>query len=154
MALLVSPDTASPRTDRSLVQSGKQFAHDRNRVRQLSVPANHPCPVRTRTQSVAGFIPSREQANGSGNEREPSAASPQSRGVERVNQRHDCMSPVVASMSCSPCCPLRSTLHPPPGSGSFACMIPAHQTCHSETLRIHRGSQKVLILRGFHESSL
>jgi hypothetical protein len=39
MAALVSAATASLRTGRALIQSGKQFVHDRNRVRELSVSA-------------------------------------------------------------------------------------------------------------------
>jgi len=51
--------------------------------------ANHPQPVRSRVEA------------------------------ERVNQRRDCMSPVVASISCSPCRPSALQIDPPPGSGDL-----------------------------------
>lgn len=50
----------------------------------------------------------------------------------------DCMSPGGASMYCSPCYPLRSTLHPPPSSGSFAAMGSRVEDC-SRQQRIGNG---------------
>ena len=52
----------------------------------------------------------------------------QLRAVVRVNQRRDGVSPVVASMYCSP---HLAALHidPPPGSGCFAFRIPRPENC-------------------------
>jgi len=51
-----------------------------------------------------------------------SAASPQSRVAVRVNQGRDGVSPVVASIYCSPH-PAALQIDSPPGSGDFASMI-------------------------------
>jgi hypothetical protein len=57
-----------------------------------------------------------------------SAASPQSRVAVRVNQGRDGVSPVVASIYCSPH-PAALQIDPPPGSGDFALMIPRPENC-------------------------
>ena len=113
----MSADTASPRTGRALVQSGKQFVHDRSHVRELSVPANYPCPVRAHTQSVARFVPIYEQATAAAT----SADYPQTVRIRveavRVNQRRimcrrssrQCLARPVAL--CAPHC----TRRPAPG---------------------------------------
>jgi len=53
---------------------------------------------------------------------------PQSRDVVRVNQGRDDVSPVVASIYCSPH-PAALQIDPPPGSGDFALMIPRPENC-------------------------
>ena len=76
------------------VRSGDVSSPQPGGVRVQSVTASAPvtCPwaVRGCHRAKVGTV------------RELSAASPQSRGAVRVNQRRDCVSPVVASIYCSP----------------------------------------------------
>jgi hypothetical protein len=66
------------------------------------------------------------------------------------------MSPVGASMYCSPCRPLRSTLHTPPGSGDFASRILRAEHFHSEKMKGKKAailSANLFTLPGLHFDS-
>jgi hypothetical protein len=90
------------------VRSGAVSSPQPGGVRVQSVTASAPitCPwaVRGCHRAKVGTV------------RELSAACPQSREAVRVNQRRDDMSPVVASIYCSPH-PAALQIDPPPGSG-------------------------------------
>jgi len=59
----------------------------------------------------------------------------------RVNQGRDCVSPVVASMYCSPH-PAALHIDPPPGSGCFAFRIPRPENCL--TKMVHRRGRGIM----------
>jgi hypothetical protein len=74
----------------------------------------------------------------------------------RVNQWRDYVSPVGASMYCSPCRPLRSTLHPPSGSGDFASRILRAEHFHGEKMKGKKAailSANLFTLPGLHFDS-
>jgi len=100
MTVPMSAATGSPCPIRGRVQSATgPCPHPvRDLNQSVTVAATCPWTVRGCHHAKVGTVP----RTGNANRRELSAASPQSRGVVRVNQRRDCMSPVVASMSCSP----------------------------------------------------
>jgi hypothetical protein len=54
-------------------------------------------------------------------------------GAVRVNQRRDGVSPVVASIYCSPH-PAALQIDPPPGSGNFASMILRPENCFANMM--------------------
>jgi hypothetical protein len=68
-----------------------------------------------------------------GTVRELSAASPQSHGVVCANPKFNCMSPVAASIYCSPH-PAALQIDSPPGSGSFASMILRPENCFGKKM--------------------
>jgi hypothetical protein len=111
---------------------------DRIRVRKLSVGSPCPRPWPRRECPRSGRRPSVNQpCPDTWTGRKMSASRFRiSRVLSRQRLRHfpresliarlspgDGVSPVVASMYCSPHQRLRSTLHSPPGSGSFASVI-------------------------------
>jgi hypothetical protein len=117
--------------------SAKRSRRNHNLSGQMAAPMSaatvSPCPIRGRIQSSTATAStntpclqpgtdSDSPRTGNGNERGLSAVSPQSRGVVRVNQ-----GPIMCRRSSRQCIArlirLRSTLHPPPGSGSFASRI-------------------------------